>query len=86
MKILKKIQKINYLTLITNLLIGIGLVWYGISDGIILSILGGVYVLSSLCNVYKEKLLNDYNNQVVDKVNPLVRYELDDEDEYDTEE
>ena len=83
MKILKKIQKINYLTLLTNLLIGIGLVWYGLSDGIILSILGGVYVLSTLCNVYKEKLLNDYNNQVVDSVNPLVRYELDDEDEFD---
>ena len=83
MKILKKIQKINYLTLLMNLLIGIGLVWYGLSDGIVLSILGGVYVLSTLCNVYKEKLLNDYNNKVVDTVNPMVRYELDDEDEYD---
>ena len=66
MKILKKIQKINYLTLITNLLIGIGLVWYGLSDGVILSILGIVYVLSSLGLIYKEKLLNDYNNQVVE--------------------
>ena len=83
MKILKKIQKINYLTLLTNLLISIGLVLYGISDSIILCVLGIVYGISSLCNVYKEKLLNDYNNQVVDKVNPMVRYELDDEDEYD---
>ena len=83
MKILKKIQKINYLTLVTNLLIGIGLVWYGISDNIILSIVGGVYVISSLSKVYKDKLLDDYNNQVVNKVNPVVRYELDDEDEFD---
>ena len=82
MKILKKIQKINYLTLLTNLLIGIGLVWYGLSDEIIWSILGGVDVLSSLSVLYKEKLLNDCNNKVVDSVNPMVRFELDDEDEF----
>ena len=83
MKILKKIQKINYLTLITNLLIGIGLVWYGISDNIILCVLGVVYSISTLSELYKEKLLNDYNNKVVGLVNPIVRYELDDEDEFD---
>ena len=83
MKILKKIQKINYLTLLTNLLIGIGLVWYGLSDNIILCVLGGVYSISVLGKLYKEKLLNDYNNKVVDLVNPIVRYELDDEDEFD---
>ena len=85
MKILKKIQKINYLTLLTNLLIGIGLVWYGLSDNIILCVSGVVYSISVLGKLYKEKLLNDYNNKVVDLVNPLVRYELDDEDEFDEE-
>jgi hypothetical protein len=84
MKILKKIQKINYLTLGINLLTSIGLVWYGYSsDNIILCVLGGVYAIGSLSVVYKERLLNDYNNQVVDKLNPLARYELDDEDEFD---
>jgi len=83
MKILKKIQKINYLTLGVNLITSALLIWYGLSDNIILCICGGVYALGSLSVVYKEKLLDDYNNQVVDKVNPLARYELDDEDEYD---
>tara|TARA_Y100001938_G_scaffold36120_1_gene49809 strand:- start:4504 stop:4758 length:255 start_codon:yes stop_codon:yes gene_type:complete len=83
MKLLKKVNKLNYLTFITNLLIGIGLVWYGISDSIILCVLGIVYSISTLSKMYKDKLLNDYNNKVVDLVNPLTRYELDDEDEYD---
>ena len=83
MKILKKINRLNYLTLLINLATSGVTVIYGLTHSILLVVIGIGWALGSISVWMLRKLLNDYNNKVVDTVNPMVRYELDDEDEYD---
>ena len=83
MKILKKINRLNYLTLLINLLTSGVTIWYGLTHNILLVLIGIGWALGSVSVWLLRKLLNDYNNKVVDTVNPLTRYELDDEDEFD---
>ena len=83
MKLLKQINRLNYLTLLINLATSGITIWYGITHQPALVLIGIGWALGSICVWMLRKLLNDYNNKVVDTVNPMVRYELDDEDEYD---
>ena len=85
MKLLKKINRLNYLTLLINLITSAITIVYGLTHSFLLVCIGIGWALGSTSVFLLRKLLNDYNNKVVDVVNPLARYELDDEDEYDQE-
>ena len=83
MKQLKNISRLNYLTLLINLATSGITIWYGLTHSPALILIGIGWALGSVSVWYLRKCLNDYNNKVVNLVNPLVRYELDDEDEFD---
>ena len=83
MKLLKNINRLNYLTLLINLATSGVTIVYGLTHSFLLVLIGIGWALGSISVWLLRKLLNDYNNKVVDVVNPLARCELDDEDEID---